>query len=233
MMNAVVDARPVLHNFRWAYLALGLVGALVLGALAFVTFRPILVLPLIVQAPRYSLTDQQGKWLLDGDLRGKIVLYNFTYAGCAAECPQTSAAMRAVQDRLGGLEAQGAQMELVTISFDPARDTSAALSAYAARFGADPRRWHFATGAPADLKEVIGRGFRTYYKANADGTFTFDPVFVLVDKDGIIRAEYRTATPSVDNIMRDARLVADEARNSTGAGRLAYEAAHLFVCYPR
>jgi len=232
-MNVMVDVRPNFRRIRWAHVGLGTLGVLILSALAFVTFRPILVLPLIAEAPHYALTDSRGKWLLDGDVRGTIVLYNFTYAACAAECPQTSPAMRAVQDRLAEVESQGAQVRLVTISFDPVRDTPAALGAYAARAGADPRRWQFATGEPAALKEVIGRGFRTYYRSNANGTFTFDPVFVLVDGDGIIRAEYRTATPNIDNFLRDMRLVAEEARNSTGAGRLAYEAAHLFVCYPR
>ena len=232
-MNVVVSNRIGSGRLRWPHLGLGLLGLLILAALAFVTFRPILVLPLIVEAPRYGLTDQQGKWLLDTDLRGQIVLYNFTYTGCAAPCPQTSQSMRAVQDRLDELAAQGIRVALVTISFDPARDTPAALRAYAARLGADPRRWHFATGEPAELKEVIGRGFRTFYTSDPNGTLRFDPVFVLVDGDGIIRAEYRTATPNIDNILRDMRLVDEEARNSSGAGRLAYEAAHLFVCYPR
>ena len=66
-----------------------------------------------------------------------------------------------------------------------------------------------------------------------DGTFKFDPAFILVDGWGIMRAEYRTAAPEVDLIMRDIDLVTTEARNSTGAARYAYEAAHLFVCYPR
>ena len=232
-MNAVASNRFGLARLRWPHVGLGVLGLILIAALAFVTFRPILVLPLIVEAPRYGLTDQQGKWLLDTDLRGQIVLYNFTYAGCAAPCPQTSQAMRAVQDRLGELSAQGIAVALVTISFDPARDTPAALRAYAAQQGADPSRWHFATGEPAELKEVIGRGFRTFYTPNPDGTYRFDPVFVLVDGDGIIRAEYRTAAPNIDNILRDVRLVDEEARNSSGAGRLAYEAAHLFVCYPR
>ena len=232
-MNVVVSNRVGLSSLRWSHAGLAVLGLLILAALAFVTFRPVLVLPLIVEAPRYGLTDEQGKWLLDTDLRGQIVLYNFTYAGCAGACPQTSQAMRAVQDRLGDLTAQGTRVALVTISFDPARDTPAALRAYAARLGADSSRWHFATGKPAEVKEVIGRGFRTFYTSEPGGTFRFDPVFVLVDGDGIIRAEYRTATPNIDNILRDMRLVDEEARNSTGAGRLAYEAAHLFVCYPR
>jgi protein SCO1/2 len=50
---------------------------------------------------------------------------------------------------------------------------------------------------------------------------------------GIIRAEYRT--PEIDPaiLLRDIHFVAEEARRSTGAAKLAYEAAHLFMCYPR
>jgi hypothetical protein len=28
-------------------------------------------------------------------------------------------------------------------------------------------------------------------------------------------------------------LIADEVQNSDGANKVAYEAAHLFMCYPR
>ncbi|MCS7040866.1 MAG: hypothetical protein NZP34_14765, partial [Caldilineales bacterium] len=60
-----------------------------------------------------------------------------------------------------------------------------------------------------------------------------DPVYILVDGWGIIRREYRyrTLTPDVDRIVRHIGVLAEEVRNSRGAARLAYEAAHLFLCY--
>jgi len=33
-------------------------------------------------------------------------------------------------------------------------------------------------------------------------------------------------------VLRDIALLTDEAKNSQGAARYAYEAAHLFLCYP-
>lgn len=210
-----------------------LIGLLVAGVVAFATLRPIQVLPRITLAPGFTLTDQNGARLTNEDLRGQIVLYNFTYTGCAAPCPQTSQTMRAVQDRLGEVDTGGLPFSLVTISFDPERDTPEALRAFAAQAGADSNVWRFATGDPVRLKYAIGGGFNVYYAPTAGGGFTFDPVYVLVDGWGLIRAEYRTATPEVDRLLRDIRLVAEEARNSTGAARYAYEAAHLFLCYPR
>jgi len=56
---------------------------------------------------------------------------------------------------------------------------------------------------------------------------------VLVDGLGIMRAEYRTGAPAPELIARDVNLLVKEAANSDGIARLGYEAAHLFLCYPR
>ena len=202
------------------------------SALGFSVLRPVVVLPRMVAAPSYGLVDQHNRWLLDTDLRGQTVLYTFTYTNCAGSCPQSSTVLRALQDRLAATPGLP-PVTLLTISFDPARDTPAALDAYARRVGADPRRWRFATGTPTELKTLIGAGFRTYYQAQPDGSYRFDPSFVLVDGENTIRAEYRMATPDLATIVRDVQLIADEARNSHGAQSYVYEAAHLFVCYPR
>ena len=61
----------------------------------------------------------------------------------------------------------------------------------------------------------------------------FDPRIVLVDGWGTLRAEYRVTQPDMEIIARDLRLLTEEAQNSEGTARLAYEAAHLFLCYPR
>lgn len=219
---------------RWLWLVYGALAVGLGGSLAFATLRPIQVLPRIRLAPGLALTDQAGRRLTNEDLRGQIVFYNFTYTRCQPPCPQTGQMMRAVQDQLSEIETGGQPITitLVTISFDPTHDTTEVLRAWAAGLGADPTRWRLATGDATRLKYALGGGFNLYYAPNPDGTFTFDPLFVLVDGWGIIRAEYRTATPAVDRILRDIRLVVQEVRNSTGAARYAYEAAHLFLCYP-
>jgi protein SCO1/2 len=122
----------------------------------------------------------------------------------------------------------------MTISFDPERDTPDVLKAYAESVGADPAIWQFTTLAdPAMMKFVIGGGFETYYEPNEDGSFSFDPAFVLVDGWGIIRGEYRYQTMDSDTerILRHLGVLAEEVINSQGANSVAYEAAHYFLCY--
>ncbi len=203
-----------------------------LAALAFVVVQPITVLPRIALAPGFALTDQHGNLLTSEDLRGHIVLYHFSYASCTARCKPSNAALQTLQAQLDGLAADmPTPVEITTISFDE-RDDAAALARYADALGARGSRWHLLHGEARRLKQIIGGGFRTYYSREADNSFTFDPVFVLVDGWGIQRAVYRTAAPPLDILQRDINLLIQEAEHSKGATRYAYEAAHLFLCYP-
>ena len=231
----------------------GLIAAailLFLGVLAFAIWRPIQVLPRMGAAPTFAFQDQDGQELTSSDLRGQFVLYNFAYTSCETPCQQMGAAMQQMQQRLQEVDTGGIPIQFVTISFDPARDTPAQLRAYATGLGADLRNWHFVTGAPDQLKSVIGGGFGVYYapateindnavKDNAatgnaiNADFDFKPTFALVDGLGILRAQYRTATPDMDIVARDIDLLATEVRNSQGAARYAYETAHLFLCFPK
>lgn len=224
----VADSRPPMMRLWVLLLALP-----ILGAIAFAVFQPIQVLPRIAPAPGFSFVDQDGNQLTSDDLRGSLVLYNFTYTRCADPCPQTSAYLKQIEADLRSLDLGDIPLRFVTISFDPTHDTPDALRDYAASLGADTATWHFVTGEERQLKQVIGAGFSTYYGPDDQGGFEFTPAFALVDGLGILRATYRTATPDLATLKRDINLILTEARNSSGVNRYAYEAAHLFLCYPR
>ncbi len=220
-------------RFRWWHVLLLALALMALGLVLFVTLQPVQVLPRMTLAPGYALIDQDGNQITSEDVRGKLTLYNFTYAGCSApECPETGASMAALQEQIKGIDTQGIPVRLITISFDPAHDTPQVLKEWAQSNGADPAVWKVATGDPTRLKNIIGAGFSTYYGEDGAGGWEFDPAFVLVDGNGIIRTKYRSATPDPAVFERDLGLVVKEVANSTGASKLAYDAAHLFLCYP-
>ncbi len=229
--SSLAPARKSSGMLIWQ-LFFGLFGLMAAGVIWFSTARPIVVLPRITLAPGFYLTDQQGEMFTSETLRGQIALYNFTYAGCDAPCVQTSPIMAEVQARLPEVSSS-VPLKLVTFSIDPENDNPAQLQAFATKMGADTAVWHYATGGAAQLKAVIGGGFSVYYLEQEDGRFKLDPAFFLVDGSGLIRAEYRTATPDIDIILRDMGLLAAEVDHSEGIYRFAYEAAHLFSCYPR
>lgn len=208
-------------------------GLLTLGLFAFVTIRPIQVLPKITLGPGFSLWDAAGETVTNEDMRGSLVLYNFTYLNCQEPCPSSIQTMQEIQSRLDEADTGGIPVRLVTISFDPARDTPAAMQAAVTQLEADPAIWSFLTGAPERLKWIIGGGFGVFYEEREPGVFKFDPAFMLVDGAGVLRAEYRTNTPDVERMIRDMHLVAEEVHNRQGVANYAYDAAHLFLCYPR
>jgi len=208
---------------------------LVVGsAFAFKVFQPVQVLPRIRLAPGYSAIDQNSERLTNEDMRGQFVLYNFSYTNCTSDCEQMNQTMREIQDQLDTVELGDITVSLVTFSFDPERDTPEVLQAYAQSVGADPDVWRFVTlSDPTMMKFVVGGGFETYYEAKEDGSFSFDPAFILVDGWGIVRGEYRyqTITSDTERILRHLGVLAEEVNNSQGVNSVAYEAAHYFLCY--
>jgi len=224
---------PKRLRFRWWWLGLAAALLLVVAVFAFATLQPIQVLPRIRLAPGFSLIDQNGEQLTNEDLRGSFVLYNFTYTDCEPPCHNLDATMREVQDRLVELDLGDVPVQLVTISFDPENDTPEVLRAHARSAGADPATWRFATGDPTRLKSIIGSGFEVYYEPDEAGGFRFDPAFVLVDGWGIIRGEYhyQSLAGNADRFLRHLSVLAEELAKSKGAAKVAYEAAHLFLCY--
>ena len=219
--------------FKFVWLFYLVLGLFLIAVIAFATFRPILVLPRITLAPGFSLTDQDGNRLTNEDMRGKMTLYNITHSTCSTPCPETGQIMKEVQERLKEIETGGIPVELITISIDPEHDTPEVLLAYAESFDADLDQWYFATGPVDRLPWIIGGGFGFYFNRSDDGQVLFDPGFILVDGLGILRDEYRTATPDTDRILSDVDSIVNQVNNSDGANKVAYEAAHLIMCYPR
>lgn len=208
---------------------------LVLAAMAFKIFQPVQVLPRIRLAPGFALIDQDGRRLTNEDLRGQVTLYSFAYTRCPPEtCAPANQVMADIQRQRGQIDLGGVPLRLVTISVDSERDTPQSLKTYAAEQGADPQVWRFtAAKDPLLLKTIVGSGFEVYYQSLSSGEIRLDPTFILVDGWGIIRGEYRYATLSSDTerILRHLNVLGDEIKNSTGPSHLAYEAAHLFLCY--
>jgi protein SCO1/2 len=104
--------------------------------------------------PDFRLTNQKHRAIALSDLRGKVVAINFIYTRCALPnfCLRIANTFGAIRKRF---ESQlGRDLVLLTVTFDPARDTPDVLAPYAAQWNADPATWHFLTGPVADVQRV-------------------------------------------------------------------------------
>lgn len=244
------QSRPAESNSRgkmvgWSLAASGrtwlYAGLLVvtIAILSFSLFRPITVLPRIAPSPGYAFVDQNGRTVTSEDMRGQLTLYSISYASCQEKCPLSLRDIAVLRDNLAELLPDDASLSLATITLDPVQDTPERLNPVARDLGATTSGagvpWLLLSGDPQRTRYVVGNGFRAFYNDSESpgSSILFEPRFVLVDHLGTIRAEYLTAAPDPQTIVRDVNLILREARNSTGVARLGYEAAHLFLCYPR
>ena len=109
----------------------GVVLLAILSVAAFAIFQPIKVLPRIPAGPGLSSPIRTGSVQTNEDLRGKIAFTVSAMLTAASHCEPLNATLRTVQDQLAQAAGEGVPVELVTISFDPERDTPEALRAYA------------------------------------------------------------------------------------------------------
>lgn len=206
-------------------LVLGALGLLLAAMVAaYIGLLQLGALPRLGFAPGWSLIDHEGRRITSEEFRGSIVLYTFTYTHNRDPRRDVFPVLRRVEDQIKEAGAEEVPVVLMTIYFDAKTAPDDA---------APSGHWRVATGTAETLYQVVNRGFGVYYQPLPNGTFAFDPVFVLVDGWGIERARYAVGLPDPAQIVADLRSVTREAAAADGPARLAYEAAHFFSCYSR
>lgn len=152
--------------------------------------------------PDFSLVERSGKKTGLAKLRGKIWVADFIYTNCTDTCPLQTADMAKLQERW----MHESDVELVSFSVDPGRDTPRVLSRYADRFKADAKRWLFLTGNKKEIARLVEEGFRLAVAPAPHGNrdvIIHSPRFVLVDREGQIRGYYDNRDPKAMQRLKD------------------------------
>ncbi len=104
--------------------------------------------------PNFAVIDQDGRTIQLQDYRGQAVVVTFIFTRCPLPnyCPLMSRNFSVLQKELRQQFPE--KVHLLSISFDPAHDTTAVRKEYAENYGADPKDWSFATGTPSQIKSV-------------------------------------------------------------------------------
>lgn len=104
--------------------------------------------------PDFTLTDQDRKQVSLASFAGKVVALNFIYTSCALPdfCYRIANNFGVLQRKFG--PQLGSDLVLLTVTFDPERDTPDVLARYSKTWTAEARTWHFLTGAPTEVRRV-------------------------------------------------------------------------------
>ena len=166
-------------------------------------------LPVQKDAPPFALVDQNGQPFTLANLRGKPWIADFVFTHCAGPCPVMTMKMRQLQKKIDDRDVQ-----FVTFSVDPDRDTPPVLKEYAHNFDADESRWHFLTGSK-EMIAATSQGMLLAFEPStgADSTtITHSTKFVLIDSDGRIRQFYDSGDErEMTALVQDAATLADDA----------------------
>ena len=112
----------------------------------------------------FQLVDQNGRVVDQRILNGKWSAVFFGYTYCPDACPTTLQELAAVQDQLGP---KAKDFQVVFVSVDPARDTSAKLKDYLSTHGF-PAGVVGLTGTPEQVARAA-KAYRVYYARHGDG----------------------------------------------------------------
>jgi cytochrome c peroxidase len=174
-------------------------------------------LPSLGSAGDGAVLTSQGQRLQLHDLLGdKLVLLGFIYSHCSDinGCPLASFVMKKVQNELVRDEVLASRVRLISLSFDPARDTPAALTEYARHFKRQDFDWQFLTTASEQELQPILAAYnqslqKTYAEdGSASGSFSHILRVFLIDERRQIRNIYSTGFLHPDTVINDLRTLA-------------------------
>ncbi|WP_273835593.1 SCO family protein [Guptibacillus sedimenti] len=137
----------------------------------------------------FTYTDQTNSEFGLSDLDGKVWIADLIFTNCETVCPPMTANMSQLQDKLAGADVD---VELVSFSVDPKRDTPEELIKFSKKFDADLSNWHFLTGYDnEEIKRFAESSFKTAVDADPNSDqFIHGTAFYLVNKDGVVVKKY-------------------------------------------
>ena len=145
----------------------------------------------------YALVNQDSAAVPFPDaFLGKPMVLGTIYTQCPNVCPRITANMKSIRGTLDTSE-----VHVVTVTFDPHRDTPDRLSAYRTQYGLENTSWPFLTGDRPTIRRLMDRlgvrhtikgTDREFPRPDTDSSYiyTHSNQITLIDAEGRVRATY-------------------------------------------
>src|SRR5712692_6776585 len=175
-------------------------------------------LPAVKRVPWVVLKDLTGRPVSTRQVTaGKVAVVSFIYTACPERLGYPLASL-ALQDLQAKLKDEGLwrRAMLLSISFDPLRDTPSQLAKYARIYGADPRLWRFMAAASEraldHVLESYGQDRAAVYDEQGRFTGRYRHVLkvFLVDSAGYVRNVYSAGFLVPELVLNDIKTILGE-----------------------
>ena len=148
--------------------------------------------PVDSEAQGFSLQDAEGRPVRLSDFRGKVVVLHFIYTNCPDFCPLHAEKIAEIQ-KMVNITPMKDQVQFISITTDPKRDTGKVLSDYGNNHGLDPMNWTFLTTAPGQAEDTtlkIAESYGLKFVMTKDGAQMHGVVTHVIDQEGRLRARF-------------------------------------------
>ena len=132
-----------------------------------------------------QLTRQDGHVQTLAARRGRPQLVTMFYTSCTMVCPMIIDTVKMTRKAIG--EPARDRLDILAVSFDPARDDVPTLHKYADTRKLDPRHWTLAQTTPSTTRQLAAL-LGLQYRQLPDGEFNHSSELILLDADGRIVA---------------------------------------------
>ncbi|MDX1591720.1 MAG: SCO family protein, partial [Balneolaceae bacterium] len=139
----------------------------------------------------------------------KVMLLGYVYTHCPDICPAITYNMRDVQERVD----DNANFQLISISFDPERDTPEILKDYAENYRLNTENWSLLTGeknevdSALELLEISTLKTPTRFLDDGKAIYFIDHTdrVTLIDREGNIRKLYTGSEFNPEEVAEDVK----------------------------
>lgn len=112
-----------------------------------------------------------------------VTIVDFVYTSCQTVCQILGTGFQQLQARIGKDPQLKKRVRLLSISFDPARDTTDVLRDHADHLGADPAIWTFARIADQRQLATLLDRFNVVVIPDGQGGYAHNAALLVVDRD--------------------------------------------------
>ena len=163
------------------------------------------------EVPNFELTNQDGKRISIDDFRGKVLAVTFIYAQCPLPdyCIKMSTNFSDAAKRIMAEPEAKDTFRLLTVSFDPERDTPEKLRSYGlGYFGKDAKPdfsvWQLAVGSDKEVREVANFfGLRYEVDENDKTQFNHSLRTAVIGPDGKVTKIFAGNEWTVNDLIRE------------------------------
>jgi len=157
--------------------------------------------------PSFKFVNQGGDTISEQHFDKKIFVADFFFTTCPTICPKMSGQMKRIQNAYKKRD----DFLIISHSVNPEHDSVSVLAEYAKLYGGISGKWHFVTGKRNDIYTLGVEGYKLAVDEDprAPGGFLHSEMFVLVDKEKVIRGYYDgTDSVQVDKLIEAIKLLA-------------------------